>query len=99
MAIQLAKLHGASVCTTVSSHEKAVEIHQLGADHTILYKEMDFVQAALDWTQGEGVDLAFDTVGGETFYKTFLAVRVYGDVVTIHRTSPRFYELEDREKP
>ncbi len=83
VAVQLAKLHGASVCTTVSNDEKAVFVHQLGADHTILYKQTDFVQAALDWTEGEGVDLAFDTVGGETFYKTFPAVRVYGDVVTI----------------
>jgi NADPH2:quinone reductase len=41
------------------------------------------VQATLDWTEGEGVDLAFDTVGGETFHKTFAAVRVYGDIVTI----------------
>ncbi|PIG91740.1 zinc-dependent alcohol dehydrogenase family protein [Gloeocapsopsis sp. IPPAS B-1203] len=83
VAIQLAKLHGATVCTTVSSHDKAAFVHQLGADLAINYKEQDFVQAALDWTGGEGVDLAFDTVGGETFAKTFAAVRVYGDLVTI----------------
>ncbi len=41
------------------------------------------MQAALNWTDGEGVDLAFDTVGGETFHKTFPAVRIYGDIVTI----------------
>lgn len=83
VAIQLAKLHGAQVCTTVSSVEKAVFAHQLGADHTIIYSEKDFVAATLEWTGGEGVDLAFDTVGGETFYRTFAAVRVYGDVITI----------------
>lgn len=90
VAIQLAKLHGASVCTTVSSDEKAVFVHELGADHTILYKETDFVQVALDWTQGEGVDLVFDTVGGETFYKNFPAVRVYGDLVTILEPDPAY---------
>lgn len=83
VAIQLAKLKGAEVCTTVSTHQKADFVHQLGADQAILYKQTDFVQAALDWTGGEGVDLAFDTVGGETFHKTFPAVRVYGDIVTI----------------
>ncbi|ARV63343.1 alcohol dehydrogenase [Nostocales cyanobacterium HT-58-2] len=83
VAIQLAKLKGAHVCTTVSSQEKAEFVQTLGADHVIHYKETDFVQAALDWTNGEGVDLAFDTVGGETFQKTFPAVRVYGDIVTI----------------
>ncbi|PLZ97336.1 alcohol dehydrogenase [Fischerella thermalis CCMEE 5268] len=83
VAIQLAKLKGANVCTTVSSREKADFVKQLGADYPILYKQTDFVQAALDWTGGEGVDLAFDTVGGETFHKTFPAVRIYGDIVTI----------------
>jgi NADPH2:quinone reductase len=83
VAIQLAKLKGASVCTTVSSQEKANFVKQLGADHVIFYKQTDFVKAALDWTGGEGVDLAFDTVGGGTFSQTFPAVRIYGDIVTI----------------
>ncbi len=83
VAIQLAKLKGASVSTTVSSQEKADFVKSLGADHVIFYKQTDFVQAVLDWTEGEGVDLAFDTVGGETFHQTFPAVRVYGDIVTI----------------
>ncbi len=83
VAIQLAKLKGANVCTTVGSQEKADFVRNLGADRAILYKQTDFVQTALDWTGGEGVDLAFDTVGGETLHKTFPAVRVYGDVVTI----------------
>ncbi|HAG81139.1 MAG TPA: alcohol dehydrogenase [Cyanobacteria bacterium UBA12227] len=83
VAIQLAKLKGAEVCTTVGSQEKARLVRQFGADHTILYKQTDFVQAVLDWTEGEGVDLAFDTVGGKTFYDTCGAVRVYGDLVTI----------------
>lgn len=83
VAIQLAKIKGAEVCTTVSSQEKVRFVRRLGADHPILYTQTDFVKASLDWTGGEGVDLAFDTVGGKTFYDTFPAVRVYGDVVTI----------------
>jgi NADPH:quinone reductase len=83
VGIQLAKLKGATVCTTVGSDEKASLVRELGADWVINYKQVDFAQATLDWTGGEGVDLAFDTVGGETFYKTFPAVRVYGDIVTI----------------
>jgi len=88
VAIQLAKLKGAEVCTTVSSQEKVRFVRQLGADHPILYTQTDFVKASLDWTGGEGVDLAFDTVGGKTFYETFPAVRVYGDVVTILEPDP-----------
>lgn len=83
VAIQLAKIKGADVCTTVSSLQKARLVRQFGADQPILYKQTDFAQAALDWTEGKGVDVAFDTVGGQTFYDTVPAVKVYGDLVTI----------------
>jgi NADPH:quinone reductase len=83
VAIQLAKLKGAQVSTTVGSQDKARLVRQLGADLPILYKQTDVVKAVLDWTGGEGVDLAFDTVGGKTFFDTVPAVRVYGDLVTI----------------
>lgn len=87
VAIQLAKLQGAEVCTTVS-REKADFVRQLGADQVILYKETDFVQAVLDWTNGEGVDLVFDTVGGKVFSDSFSALKVYGDIVTILEAAP-----------
>ncbi|MCU0534123.1 MAG: zinc-dependent alcohol dehydrogenase family protein [Hydrococcus sp. Prado102] len=83
VAIQLAKLKGAQVCTTVGSPDKERLVRQLGAERPILYKQTDFVKAVLDWTDGKGVDLAFDTVGGKTFFDSCAAVRVYGDLVTI----------------
>lgn len=83
VAIQLAKLAGAQVCSTVSSSQKADFIAELGADHAILYQQTDPVQAVLDWTAGEGVDLGFDTVGGAVLSQTFAATKIYGDVVTI----------------
>lgn len=88
VAIQLAKLRGAAVCTTVSSQDKARLARQFGADHPILYHQVDFLPAILDWTGGEGVDLAFDTVGGKTFFETCPAVRVYGDLVTLLEPDP-----------
>lgn len=88
IAIQLAKLKGAQVCTTVGSQDKARLVRQLGVDLPILYKQTDVVKAVLDWTGGEGVDLAFDTVGGKTFFDTVPAVRVYGDLVTILEPDP-----------
>ncbi len=83
VAIQLAKIKGAEVCTTVGSSDKARLVRQFGADEPILYQQKDFVEAVLNWTNQEGVDLAFDTVGGETFFTTFNAVKVYGDLVTL----------------
>lgn len=83
VAIQLAKLQGARVCTTVSSDAKAKFVRQLGADQVIDYHHTDFIKATLDWTQGEGVDLVLDTVGGKTFSQSFQVTRLYGDVVTL----------------
>jgi NADPH:quinone reductase len=87
-AIQLAKRAGAQVCATVSSEEKAEFVRSLGADHTINYRQTDFVEAVLAWTNGKGVDVAFDTVGGETFEKTCAAVAIYGDLVTVLQPKP-----------
>jgi NADPH2:quinone reductase len=83
VAIQLAKLTGATVCTTVSSAEKAKFVRQLGADHIINYKQTDTVEETLKWTDGEGVDLSFDTVGGTVLSQSFAATCIYGDVVTL----------------
>jgi len=83
LAIQLGKLRGAEVLTTVSSSDKERLVRQLGADFPILYKQTNFVQAVHAHTNGKGVDLAFDTVGGKTFFDTCPAVKVYGDLVTI----------------
>lgn len=83
LAIQLAKIAGAQVCTTVGSAAKADFARGLGADEAILYKQTDFVRAVLDWSDDKGVDLALDTVGGKIFSTTFSAVRFYGDLVTL----------------
>jgi NADPH2:quinone reductase len=83
VAIQLARLAGARVCTTVSSPQKAELVHSLGAEYAINYREEDLVEAVMDWTEGKGVDLALDTVGPEIFAQTIPAMAYYGDLVTI----------------
>ena len=83
VAIQLAKQAGARVATTVSSAVKAAWVTELGAEHTINYQTEDFVDAALKWTNGRGVDIVFDTVGGDTMLQSIKAARVYGEVVSL----------------
>ncbi|MDQ6998088.1 MAG: zinc-dependent alcohol dehydrogenase family protein [Mariprofundus sp.] len=83
VAIQLAKLAGCTVATTVSSTEKADFVRQLGADLIINYKEQDVCEALLTWTDGSGVDAALDTVGGDAFNQLVNATRIYGDIVTV----------------
>lgn len=84
MAIQLAKLRNVEVFTTVSSEDKAHFVGLMGADHCIYYPRIDFVEAALNLTRNRGLDAAFDTVGEPILSKTFSAVRIYGEVVTLH---------------
>lgn len=87
VAVQLAKHHlGAFVAATVGSEEKARFVQSLGADYAISYREQDFVEAALEWTDGKGVKVVFDTVGGPTFCKSFAAARVYGRVISLLST-------------
>lgn len=83
VAIQLAHLAGARVCTTVSGPEKADFAHALGAEYCINYREEDLVQAVMDWTEGRGVDVALDTVGPACFQQTIPAMAAYGNLVTI----------------
>ena len=83
VAIQLAKLAGCQVATTVSSDEKADLVKQLGADLAINYRSENVSEALLAWTDNVGVDVAFDTVGGDAFNQLVAATRVYGDIVTI----------------
>ena len=83
IAVQLARIAGARVCTTVGSHAKAEFVQTLGAEHVILYRQQDFVAEVAAWSRGGGANLVFDTVGDATFARSFAAARVYGDVVTL----------------
>jgi NADPH2:quinone reductase len=83
LAVQLAKQTGATVLATVGSPEKAAWVTSLGADRVFVYQDIDFATAVLDWTHGRGVDIVFDTVGGDTFCRSFACTRVYGRIVSL----------------
>ena len=84
IAIQLANVCGAKVATTISSQEKAEFVKQLGADKVINYKESNFVEETLEWTNENGVDVVMDNVGNdEILEQSFLTTKYYGDVVTL----------------
>jgi NADPH2:quinone reductase len=70
-AVQLAVLAGARVIATASSATKLELCRSLGAERLINYLETDFVQAVLEATDGRGVDVAFDSVGGDVTTRTF----------------------------
>jgi NADPH:quinone reductase len=77
-AVQLAVLAGARVIATAGSAEKVELCRSLGADVAINYRDHDFVDAVLDATDGRGVDVAFDSVGGEVTTRTFRCMAFNG---------------------
>ncbi len=86
IALQLAHHLGARIAVTVSDDKKAGLVHGLGAEKIIRYREQDFVQESLNWTNGLGVDVVFDTVGGDTFLRSLNAARVGGKIVSLLAT-------------
>jgi NADPH2:quinone reductase len=67
LLVQMAKMCGAAVIGTVGSEEKAKLARGAGADEVILYREQDFVEETRRITDGEGVDVVYDSVGKDTF--------------------------------
>ena len=83
MAIQLAKAFGAKVIVTVGSQEKADACLKLGADHAINYKTQDFVTEVKAATDGKGVEVILDMVGGDYVDRNYDAAAVDGRIVQI----------------
>ncbi|AZF16106.1 MULTISPECIES: zinc-dependent alcohol dehydrogenase family protein [unclassified Pseudomonas] len=82
VAIQVAKAIGARVFTTV--REANFEFaRSMGADVLIDYKKEDYVDAILRETGGQGVDVVFDTIGGDTLSRSPDALAQLGRVVSI----------------
>ena len=78
LLIQLAKLRGATVLATVGSEEKAEIARQRGADHVILYRQIDFRDEVMKITGGKGVDVVYDSVGRDTIAKSIRSLRRRG---------------------
>lgn len=81
--VQLAKATGATVSATVGSNDKAALAQQLGADHTINYRDESVEQYVERLTDGKGFDAVFDTVGGANIAASVQAVKLNGQVACI----------------
>lgn len=78
LLIQLAKSRGATVLCTVGNEVKAEIAKQRGADHVILYRQMDFREEVMKITSGKGVDVVYDAVGKDTIDKSIRSLRKRG---------------------
>lgn len=82
-AIQLAKAFGTKVFVTAGSDEKCGFCRELGADAAINYQQQDFVEEIDKLTNGKGVDVILDMVGGDYFPRNLKALANDGRLVQI----------------
>lgn len=82
-AIQLGKAAGATVIATAGTDEKTNVCLKLGADYAINYQTMNFVEEVNRITDGNGADLIFDPVGGNTFDLSRKCIAFEGKILLI----------------
>ncbi len=87
LLIQIAKRRGARVLATVGTEEKAALARAAGADATCVYTRESFADAARAFTGGRGVDVAYDSVGKDTFEGTLASLRPRGMFVSYGNSS------------
>ncbi len=95
--IQLAKLRGATVITTVGSEDKAKIAKACGADHCILYRQEDFGARVMEITKGNGVHVAYDSVGRDTIHVSIRCARRRGLCVLFGASSGTVPSIEPIE--
>ena len=92
--VLLAKLRGAEVIACASSNDKIQRLKDLGADHVINYKEVDFSKWAIEKygkpqrrTQEGGVDVVVNFTGGDTWAPTLRCVKRGGKILVCGATA------------
>jgi NADPH2:quinone reductase len=83
MAIKLAKLFGLTAIVTCGSEAKCAAARELGADHAINYREMDFTEEVRALTSGKGAEVILDMVAGEYTQRNLECLAEDGRLVTI----------------
>lgn len=93
-AIQLARALGIAVVTTAGTAAKCERARELGADVAINYKADDFVTAVHDHTDGRGVDVIIDIIGGDYLARNLDALAPDGRLVVLATQGGRRAELD-----
>lgn len=82
-AVQLAKRAGARVLVTAGSPERVEACVDLGADDGVVYKDSDWPKAVLERTEGRGVDVVLDIIGGPYLSPNLSCLAPEGRLVVI----------------
>jgi len=87
IAGQWLKHKGVTVIGTAGSAEKVTLAKQAGYDHVINYSEENFVDAVMDYTNGTGVKVVYDSVGKDTYPHSLKVLQNYGLLVSFGQSS------------
>ena len=87
LAVQLAKAWGAWVVATAGGAAKTALVRELGADVVIDYRAEDFVPAVLAATDGRGVDVVWESIGGDVFTRSLECMAEGGRMVSFGSNS------------
>jgi NADPH:quinone reductase len=82
-AIQVGKAAGAFVIGVVGGADKVPLAREVGADVVVNRHEEDFVAVVKEVTNGRGADVVFDSVGGESFYKSTKCIAFEGRILVV----------------
>ena len=84
-AIQLAKAAGATVLATASSDDRLARLSEYGLDFGINYTKVDVAQEVMKFTNGMGVNLVVDSVGGSTLEGSIASLAYRGRISWVGR--------------
>lgn len=87
LLVQTAKKMGAMVIGTVGSEAKSQVALDAGCDHIILYREQSVLDRVVEITNGEGLNIVYDSVGKDTFHDSLAALTFKGHLVNFGQAS------------
>jgi len=93
-AVELAKAKGATVVALASTADKRAEVARRGADHVIDSLDSNWADAVRTATGGEGVDVVYDSMGGDVFHQSLRLLKAGGRSLTIGFASGAIPELK-----
>ncbi len=94
LAVQIAKLMGAgTVIGTASTEAKLDLVHSLGADVVINYSKPDWAEQVKQATNGKGVDIIMEMVGGDVAEKNLQSLAPFGRMVVFGAASGQMVQF------
>ncbi len=93
-AIMLSKAWEANSIATAGSEEKCAACLRLGAEHAINYRQSDFVSKVKEYTEGRGVDVVLDMVGGPYLERNLDALATEGRISIVATQGGRSGQLD-----